>query len=66
MHVAAFNDCLSSDCFALLVILYSGSFTLFAGTTAYPYIRDLMLMQSLPPPHAELFEGGRTPLNLAM
>eukprot|EP00731_Ephydatia_muelleri_P032810 Em0024g354a len=36
--------------------------------TAYPYIRDLMVLQSctsLPPPNAELFKGGRTPLNLA-
>ena len=40
---------------------------LFAGATAYPYIRDLMVLQSctsLPPPHTELFEGGHPPPNL--
>jgi hypothetical protein len=41
---------------------------LFAGATAYPYIRDVMVLQScisLSSPHGELFKGGRTPLNLA-
>ena len=39
-----------------------------AGSTTYPYTRDLMRLQSctsLPPSHVELFEGGRTPLILA-
>ena len=66
MYVVAFNGRLLSNCYTGYTLRWV--IHLFAGATAYPYIRDHMVLQSctsLPLPHTKLFEGGHTPLNLA-